>query len=116
MRKFYTNHFDIYGPLNYNKGEVVKLFSRYMHITYAEQARGNLSDMFERYSLNAGGKEKPFGYGHGKSYALDVNSLAHEAFAEMTASTVTNPGSTVLIKQYLPNAYAMYFEMLKGMI
>lgn len=75
-------------------------------------ARTDISDMFERYSVKNGGEAYPFGVGHGKSYANREGALAKEAFAEMTAAEISNPESLELIKEYLPESYKAYQEML----
>lgn len=80
---------------------------------YSMQECGDLSDMFERFSIEHGGNAYPFGVGHGESYALGMGALEKEAFAEMTSATLVNKSSLDLIKQYLPNAYEAYLEMLK---
>lgn len=78
--------------------------------------RGDLSDMFERFSIEHGGSDYPLGVGHGTDYALLNGRLERETFAEMTSSTLTNDVSLDLIKTYLPNAYEAYLDMLKGAI
>jgi hypothetical protein len=55
----------------------------------------------------------PFNFGHGSTYAKKPNMLAAEAFAEMSAASVTNPESLNMIKTYLPNAYAAFLKMIE---
>ena len=95
---------------------MVTWFSNYMKDSQTKRDRGDLSDMFGRYALQYGGKSAPFGCGHDAVYITGKGNLSVEAFAEMVDSTVTNPGSLQLIQDYLPNAYNMFFDMLKGMI
>jgi SPP1 gp7 family putative phage head morphogenesis protein len=79
------------------------------------QQKANLSDIME----GATGAKINVGYGHGKTYwskGLGKDDhLATEAFAEMTAATMTNLESLETIKKYLPKSYEIYEEMLEWM-
>lgn len=79
-------------------------------------ARSDLSDMFERYSVKHGGPAYPFGIGHGKQYQNRDGALAKETFAEMTAAEISNPESLELIKEYLPESYSAYHDMINKAI
>ena len=80
------------------------------------QQKANLSDIME----GATGAKINVGYGHGKTYwskGLGKDDhLATEAFAEMTAATMTNIESLETIKRYLPKSYEIYEEMLEWMV
>lgn len=124
---FFMSHRDVFedtGYFGYGIKEtysginsvLIKDFCREIRKEYSLRARGNISDMFERYSLQHGGDDYPFGVGHGKEYALRYGTLAKEAFAEMTDAAVANKESLELIKKFLPNAYNAYIEILKDAI
>ena len=50
-----------------------------------------------------------------ENYLLNLGILdeAKEAFAEMSAATITTPESLAAIKEYLPNAYDAYLAMIE---
>ena len=74
-----------------------------------EQEVGDFSDMLE-------GATQCFvilGPGHGKDYwDSDNTKLATETFAEMMSAEIANPKSLNCIKEYLPNTYKVYQEMI----
>lgn len=115
-KAFLRKHFDKFGKLMYNEvdnGSMIRKFSKKIKSNYSLSARGNLSDMFESYSVNNGGGDYPFGIGHGADYWVSSDYVAIEAFAEMTDASVSSQESLELIKKFLPNAYKAYLEMLK---
>ncbi|MBR0054644.1 MAG: minor capsid protein [Bacteroidales bacterium] len=112
IKKFYLKHFDKFGDLVYDQPEVVKSFIGYVKKTYSPIEIGDLSDMFEPFSVQVCGIDYPFGFGHGSSYASTPGKWAKETFAEMTDSAIASPDSLKLIQQYLPNAYQEYLTML----
>ena len=75
-------------------------------------ALGEISDMLQGATK---GKIN-IGMGHSKSYWNDKENLPLEAFAEMTAATITSPESLKLIKQYLPKSYEIYLEILENIL
>lgn len=116
MQKFYADHVDLFDGQAYNKKRVLGAFIKYMNANYTLRARGNLSDMLERYSVKVLQRAYPLDVGHGKTYAKRQGALAKEAFAEMMDAEITNPESLELIKEYLPDAYDMYLTMIKEML
>lgn len=71
---------------------------------------GDISDMLEGAGI---GFSHPLGLGHGLDYwhRFDVGV---EAFAEMTAASISNPKSLQGIKDYFPKSYDVYTEMIKA--
>lgn len=67
-----------------------------------------ISDMVEA----ATGARVSTGFGHGRDYWLKSGAQAAEAFAEMTEATFTNPESLAIIKEYVPESYKIYEEMI----
>lgn len=118
IRGFVHDHIDILQDVSYSeymgKGPILDFCSE-IKSRYTMIERGNLSDMFERFSVNHGGPAYPFGVGHGKEYTKRDWALSKETFAEMFASEVANPTSLEITKQYLPNAYKAYTEMIGGL-
>lgn len=93
---------------------IIDQFCKDMRSEHSLMARGDLSDMFELYSVEHGGKDYPFGSGHGEDYfKYNRDKLPSEAFAEMSSATLANPESLDLIKECLPNAYEAYLDMLR---
>ena len=93
--------------------EMIKEFCDEITGSYGLKERGDLSDMFESYSVNHGGSSYPFGIGHGSGYWRRTGALSKEAFAEMLDATITNPEALELIKKYLPNAYKAFLDMIR---
>ena len=97
-----------------------KEFNKHMKATYSKTQRASLSDMFEHAMVDPQ-DHHPFGFGHGAKYwgsfsgesVTDVVGI--EAFAEMYASTMTSPESLELIKQFLPESYKIFEEILEAM-
>ena len=122
IEEFIKKHINVYSWNKdpWTESEMLKEnlsnYCKKMIDNYSYNARGNLSDMLERYAVNNGGSEFPLGVGHGERYANRKGSLAKEAFAEMFSAEIANPESLDLIKQELPEAYAAYKDMLKGAI
>lgn len=96
--------------------DMIKEFCGEMRRNYSMSTRGDLSDMFELYSIEHGYLQFPFGVGHGLEYAKRDGALAKEAFAEMMDSTLANKESLELIKTYLPNAYNAFLDMIGGAV
>lgn len=121
-RAIYLKHFDKFGKIVYEDNilvnETVRDFCQFIKDTYGKNERAicDLSDMFERFSLEHGGPANPFGFGHGAEYALDAGNFDMEATAEIVASMVTNPEALALIKKYLPNAFRECLIMLREMV
>lgn len=95
------------------KKEVLEDFCTEMKEKYTMNQRGDVSDMFERYCVEHGGRDYPFGVGHGSKYASTSGMLETEAFAEMTDATIFTHESLELIKEYLPQSYNAFFDMIK---
>ena len=89
-----------------------KAFTEWVKNTYNIYERGDISDMFEWYTVKTYHISFPFGVGHGASYALDSGATAKEAFAEMFSATATGNDSLPVIKQFFPKSYQIFLEML----
>lgn len=117
MREYWDLHFAELADVAFvdNRGGAVAGFCAYIKNNYSSYARADISDMFERYAIKHAGSRRayPFGFGHGSTYAKRPDALAKEAFAEMSAATITTPESLAAIKEYLPNAYDAYLAMIE---
>lgn len=113
--EFYTKHYtELEGKLTLaakktGAQELIKEVKWY----YGLKERGDISDMFERYSCKVGTGAYPFGAGHGTQYAKREGALAKETFAEMFSAEISNSGSLDAIKKYLPESYNTFHEILK---
>lgn len=95
----------------------VRSYIKNMREEYTLEARGDLSDMLEKFAIDEVDLEYPLGMGHGKSYYEGVeNQTAKEAFAEMFAAEFSNPQSLELIKQELPESYSTFRQILEEML
>ncbi len=71
-------------------------------------ARSDISDMFEPAMSRA----YPFGVGHGTRYWKGRDN-GKEGFAEMFSAEVNNPESLEQIKNFFPESYKIFKEMLE---
>ena len=75
---------------------------------FSKRQRRDLSDI-----LNGATNGKiDCGFGHFQRGYWTQETLATEAFAEMTAATIANPESLAVIKRYLPQSYDVYQEII----
>ena len=72
--------------------------------------------MFERYTVAHYDEAFPFGVGHGKTYARRDGATEKEAFAEMYSALVTQNDSLQVIKDFFPESFALFEEMLGSVI
>jgi hypothetical protein len=71
--------------------------------------------MFEPYMVKTFGKsfDYPFGVGHGWSYWNTTgHTAASEGFAEMFSAFVTQNDSLDAIKDFFPESFKMFVDML----
>ena len=74
--------------------------------------------MFNQYTLENYGISYPFGVGHDNSYwrrpfnGNEYGNVAIEGFAEMFSATATQNQSLSVIKEFLPESYAMFERMI----
>lgn len=94
-------------------GPKIREFCEEIKNNYSMAERGDLSDIFEKFSVKNGGPNYPFSVGHGTNYWKRSGALEREAFAEMLDSTIANPEAAELIKKYLPNSYNAFLDMIK---
>lgn len=115
-KNFIKNNIDIFNSREYSisKDDVLD-FCKEIKDKYSLRARSDISDMFERFSVDHGGPSYPFNFGHGKVYAVQEGRLAKETFAEMFAAEMTSPESLAVIKEYLPESYSAFQEMVRGL-
>lgn len=117
--KKYENLFGKYLPVDHYveiPKDVLEDFAKAIRNEYILEERGNLSDMFEQFSLEHGGSDYPFGVGHGKDYWNRYGALEKETFAEITAALIANGDSLMVIQKYLPNVYDAYIDMLRRLL
>ena len=75
---------------------------------YSLVARGDVSDMLEGAGI---GVNYPCGVGHGSEYWKGRDN-GKEIFAEITSAEIANPESLACIKEYFPETYKVYRQML----
>ena len=78
------------------------------------RARGDLSDLASKTTIELGGMNYPLGAGHKDGYFYDDDRVGTEGFAEMTDAFVTNPQALEMLKKHMPNAVNAYLEMIKA--
>jgi hypothetical protein len=91
-------------------------FCKYVKDNYSIYEITDVSDMFNQYTLNHYSISYPFGVGHKNAYwgtEGDYAALEKEAFAEMFSATATKNKSLGAIKQFFPESYALFTEMLE---
>jgi hypothetical protein len=93
--------------------KVGKEFMNWVKNNYSIYQRTDISDMFQKYTVEHYATSRPFGIGHAYSYFNRDESLPTEAFAEMYSATVTNNDSLPVIKEFFPEAYKVFEEMLE---
>lgn len=101
-------------PSVYADHDIGLRFAGWVKSNYTVYQRADVSDMYEHFMVRHFGITFPFGIGHGKSYALDPENAPIEAFAEMYSATVTQNDSLSTIKDFFPESYAMFEEMLRS--
>ncbi len=99
------------GTVKYSKSIAYAEFQKEIR-SIPSMGRADLSDIIEGATK---GKVK-CGFGHGNSYWKDGENLSLEAFAEMTAATLTNPEQLLYIKKYLPKSYDVYLEIVSELL
>ena len=92
--------------------KVGKEFMNWVKNNYSIYQRTDISDMFQKYTVDHYATSRPFGIGHAYSYFNRDESLPTEAFAEMYSATITNNDSLPVIKEFFPEAYKVFEEML----
>lgn len=70
----------------------------------------DISDMFEGAGI---GLSRPIGVGHGLDYWIGRDN-GKEIFAEIVSAEAANAGSLKAIKDYFPNTYKVYQDMMKA--
>lgn len=106
---FKTNGSWVGGQPKYSKSAAYTTVQNKIIKSHSLLARGDLSDMLE----GATKARIQCGVGHGKSYWKADETLATEAFAEMFSATMANTESLEVIKQYLPNSYNVFLDIVK---
>lgn len=93
---------------------VASSFCTWVKSTYSIYERTDISDMFGNYMTRIYGDQycRPFTIGHKASYQRDPENLPIETFAEMFSATVTQSDSLKCIKEFFPESYAFFEEML----
>lgn len=116
--KWLTPNFETAFKTLYHGFENGADFCEWVNKTYTIYQRTDISDMFENYMVKTFGKtfEYPFTIGHGKNYWNDVHQTSGEAFAEMYSAYVAAPDSLETIKEFFPQAFQMFVDMLEGAV
>ena len=96
-------------------------FCAWVNKTYSIYERGDISDMFEKYTYTHYNEFFPFGIGHGKDqngkvYCYRPGATEIEAFAEMYSALVTQNDSLPVIKDFFPESWAVFEEILGSVI
>ena len=76
---------------------------------YSQLDRSDISDIMEGAGI---GVAYPLDTGHGANYWRDRDN-GKEIFAEITSAEAAHPGSLKDIKDYFPETYAVYKDMMK---
>ena len=90
-------------------------FASHIESHYSKHECADLSDMFNKYSIDNGFGEKPFYFvGHDANYYIDpYDQLENESFAAITSEEVGDEQARRAVEKYLPNAYNAYHEMIR---
>ena len=106
-----TGHINRFLQLNprYRRADAVDMLIREVKSKYNMLDRSDISDMFEGAGI---GRGFPLGSGHGLTYWSNRGN-GKEIFAEITSAEAAHPGSLKAIKEYFPQTYAVYHQMLK---
>ena len=96
--------------------ETGRSFCKWVKKTYSIYERSDISDMFERYTVSHYDEPFPFDIGHGRAYTRRDGATSREAFAEMYSAYVTQNDSLPVIKDFFPEAFALFEEMLGSVI
>jgi hypothetical protein len=91
------------------KPEAAKFIIEEIKAKYSLTARADVSDMLEGAGI---GVDYPLGVGHGKKYWKDRDN-GKEIFAEMIAAEVACPESLECMKEYFPETYKVFRQMLE---
>ena len=94
--------------------ETARDFCDYVVTRYSIYQTTDVSDIYGNYLSRNFGKDysHPFGVGHDYSYQMNAANMPKEAFAEFYSALVTGSDSMVGIKDFLPESYKFFEEML----
>lgn len=92
-----------------SREEAAQFIIREARGKYSHKDRSDISDMMEGAGI---GVAYPLGAGHGLDY-WGSRGNGKEIFAEITSAEAAHPGSLKAIKDYFPETYKVYREMLK---
>ena len=119
LRPLYEKHLTDLGEQavreQLHKPETGKAFVSHVKSHYSIYETSDISDMFEPYTVEHWGIDYPFGVGHGKDYTMNKQNLPLETFAEMYSATVTQNDSLPTIREFFPESYKVFEEMLEEM-
>ena len=91
------------------RGQAADRLIREAERKYSMLDRSDISDMMEGAGI---GVAFPLGSGHGTSYWHSRDN-GKEIFAEITSAEAAAPGSLKAIKEYFPQTYEVYQQMVK---
>lgn len=91
------------------KPEAAKFLIDEIKAKYPLIARTDVSDMLEGAGI---GVAYPLGVGHGTTYWKNRDN-GKEIFAEMLSAEIANPESLACIKEYFPETYNVFRQMLE---
>ena len=94
---------------NYTREQAARALVREATGKYSMKDRADISDMFEGAGI---GIQYPLGAGHGLSYWSSRDS-GKEIFAEIISAEAAHLGSLKAIKDYFPQTYQVYQDMMK---
>lgn len=90
--------------------DAAQMLIREARVKYNNRDRSDISDMMEGAGI---GVDYPLGSGHGRNY-WSSRGNGKEIFAEITSAEAANPGSLKAIREYFPQTYQVYLDMVKG--
>lgn len=88
-------------------------FVTWVNKNYSLYQRADISDMFQKYTVEHYAKPRPFYIGHKYSYFDNEENLPTEAFAEMFSATIADSDSLPVIKEFFPESYKIFEEMIE---
>lgn len=91
------------------KPEAAKFLIEEIKAKYSLAARADVSDMLEGAGI---GVAYPLGVGHGTAYWKNRDN-GKEIFAEMLAAEIAGPESLACMKEYFPETYKVFRQMLE---
>ena len=108
-KKELEGHLNRFMQNNMTRTQAAEALAREARSKYSMLDRSDISDMMEGAGI---GIAYPLSSGHGLSY-WNSRDNGKEIFAEITSAEVAHPGSLKAIKDYFPETYQVFQQMVK---